>query len=39
MKSSSEGAKASEARRRARDSGSDRKAEKFVKTGFDNKKF
>jgi len=38
-KSSSEGAKASEARRRARDSGSDRKAEKFVKTGFDNKKF
>jgi hypothetical protein len=39
MKSSSEGAKASEARRRGRDSGSDRKGEKFVKTGFDNKKF
>jgi len=40
MKSSSEGASASDARkRRARESGSDRKAEKFVKTGFDNKKF
>jgi 5-methylcytosine-specific restriction endonuclease McrA len=39
MKSGSEGPRVSEARRRARDSGSDRKAEKFVKTGFDNKKF
>ena len=39
MKSSSEGAKASEGRRRGRDSGPDRKGEKFVKTGFDNKKF
>ena len=39
-KSSTEGAKASDARRRrAREPGSDRKAEKFVKTGFDNKKF
>ena len=38
-KSNSEGAKDSEARRLARDSGSDRKGEKFVKTGFDNKKF
>jgi 5-methylcytosine-specific restriction endonuclease McrA len=39
-KSSSEGAKGSDAkRRRARESDSNRKAEKFVKTGFDNKKF
>src|SRR5438445_5915241 len=38
--SSSEAPKAPDAgKRRARESGSNRKAEKFVKTGFDNKKF
>jgi 5-methylcytosine-specific restriction endonuclease McrA len=40
MRSSNEGAKASDARRRrARGSEPDRKPQKFVKSGFDNKKF